>query len=236
MKSAAGGAVFQNSSSRRPSTVTTCDSGSRTAATLLRGDDTCDWACTHTGTRQALLSARIERWICGRINAQVLFSEKFRVQQLRHQAAIIYDILMRLLHGDDPSHTMNTLASGIGFADLDFQGLHRIIATATLQGADGVTVVDPGPSSTLAGLRRHLASIGASVRDVSALFITHIHLDHAGATGTLLRENPRIKVYVHEIGAPHMVDPSRLLASAGRCTATAWSGCGVKSHPCLPRP
>jgi len=108
------------------------------------------------------------------------------------------------------------LASGIGFADLDFQGLHRIIATATLQGPDGVTVVDPGPSSTLAGLRRHLASIGASVADVSALFITHIHLDHAGATGTLLRENPRIKVYVHEIGAPHMVDPSRLLSSAGR--------------------
>ena len=111
---------------------------------------------------------------------------------------------------------MNTLASGIGFADLDFQGLHRIIATATLHGPDGVTVVDPGPSSTLAGLRRHLASIGATVADVSALFITHIHLDHAGASGTLLRENPRIKVYVHEIGAPHMVDPSRLLASAGR--------------------
>ena len=131
---------------------------------------------------------------------------------------------------------MNTLASGIGFADLDFQGLHRIIATATLHGPDGVTVVDPGPSSTLAGLRRHLASIGASVTDVSALFITHIHLDHAGATGTLLRENPRIKVYVHEIGAPHMVDPSRLLASACRLYGTAWSGCGVKSHRRLARP
>ena len=111
---------------------------------------------------------------------------------------------------------MTTLTSGIRFADLDFQGLHRIIATATLQGSDGLTIVDPGPSSTLASLKRHLASIGASVADVTALFITHIHLDHAGASGTLLRENPRIKVYVHEIGAPHMVDPSRLLASAGR--------------------
>jgi len=111
---------------------------------------------------------------------------------------------------------MTTLTSGIRFADLDFQGLHRIIATATLQGSDGLTIVDPGPSSTLASLKRHLASIGASVADVTALFITHIHLDHAGASGTLLRENPHIKVYVHEIGAPHMVDPSRLLASAGR--------------------
>jgi len=111
---------------------------------------------------------------------------------------------------------MTTLTSGIRFADLDFQGLHRIIATATLQGSDGLTIVDPGPSSTLASLKRHLASIGASVADVTALFVTHIHLDHAGASGTLLRENPRIKVYVHEIGAPHMVDPSRLLASAGR--------------------
>jgi len=111
---------------------------------------------------------------------------------------------------------MTTLTSGIRFADLDFQGLHRIIATATLQGSDGLTIIDPGPASTLASLKRHLASIGASVADVSALFITHIHLDHAGASGTLLRENPRIKVYVHEVGAPHMVDPSRLLASAGR--------------------
>src|SRR4051794_22097350 len=111
---------------------------------------------------------------------------------------------------------MTTLTSGIRFADLDFQGIHHIIAAATLQGSDGLTIVDPGPSSTLPSLKRHLASMGASVADVSALFITHIHLDHAGATGTLLRENPRIKVYVHEIGAPHMVDPSRLLASAGR--------------------
>jgi len=111
---------------------------------------------------------------------------------------------------------MTTLTSGIRFADLDFQGLHRIIATATLHGSDGLTIIDPGPASTLASLKRHLASIGASVADVSALFITHIHLDHAGASGTLLRENPRIKVYVHEVGAPHMVDPSRLLASAGR--------------------
>jgi glyoxylase-like metal-dependent hydrolase (beta-lactamase superfamily II) len=54
------------------------------------------------------------------------------------------------------------------------------------------------------------------VRDVTALLLTHIHLDHAGATGTLVRENPVLRVYVHERGAPHLVDPSKLLASATR--------------------
>ncbi len=111
---------------------------------------------------------------------------------------------------------MNTLAHGLSFADLEFQGLPRIVATAVAQGRDGLAIIDPGPSSTLPVLRRHLAALGASVGDITTLLITHIHLDHAGATGTLLRENPRIRVVVHEVGAPHMVDPSRLLASAGR--------------------
>ncbi len=52
--------------------------------------------------------------------------------------------------------------------------------------------------------------------DVSAICLTHIHIDHAGATGALVRENPRIRVYVHERGAPHVIDPSRLLESARR--------------------
>jgi glyoxylase-like metal-dependent hydrolase (beta-lactamase superfamily II) len=51
---------------------------------------------------------------------------------------------------------------------------------------------------------------------VTALLLTHIHLDHAGATGTLVRENPRMRVYVHEKGVPHLIDPDKLLASATR--------------------
>lgn len=111
---------------------------------------------------------------------------------------------------------MHRLASGITYADLEFQGLRRIIATAVLQGRDGLAIVDPGPSSTLPVLRRHLASLGATVQDVTRVLLTHIHLDHAGATGTLLRENPRISVLVHSVGAPHLIDPSKLVASAGR--------------------
>ncbi len=109
-----------------------------------------------------------------------------------------------------------TLASGISFADLDFQGLPRIIATGLLHGPDGIALVDPGPSSSLPALERHLRGVGASLADVTALLVTHIHLDHSGAAGTLLARNPRIRVFVHERGAPHMVDPAKLLSSAGR--------------------
>ena len=65
-------------------------------------------------------------------------------------------------------------------------------------------------------LFRSLLTVGIGLRDVTSVLLTHIHLDHAGATGTLVRENPRLRVYVHEIGAPHMIDPSRLVSSATR--------------------
>jgi glyoxylase-like metal-dependent hydrolase (beta-lactamase superfamily II) len=57
---------------------------------------------------------------------------------------------------------------------------------------------------------------GINPSDITALLLTHIHLDHAGAAGTLVRENPRLRVYVHEKGAPHMADPAKLVASAAR--------------------
>jgi glyoxylase-like metal-dependent hydrolase (beta-lactamase superfamily II) len=111
---------------------------------------------------------------------------------------------------------MIALASGLSYFDLQFQGAARLIATAVVHGAGGVALVDPGPSSTLPTLRRELEQWGASLNDVRALLLTHIHLDHAGATGTLVRELPHLRVYVHEKGAPHMVDPAKLLASASR--------------------
>jgi len=111
---------------------------------------------------------------------------------------------------------MQTISRGISYVDLDFLGRQRVIATAILQGADGVALVDPGPSACLDRLRSSLADHGIGIGDVRALLLTHIHLDHAGVSGTLVRENPDIAVYVHEIGAPHMVDPEKLLASATR--------------------
>ena len=111
---------------------------------------------------------------------------------------------------------METITRGITYTDLLHAGRERIIATAVLQSAGGVALVDPGPSSCLDTLRAALAEAGIGIGDVRTLLLTHIHLDHAGASGSLLRENPDIEVYVHERGAPHMIDPSRLLASAAR--------------------
>jgi glyoxylase-like metal-dependent hydrolase (beta-lactamase superfamily II) len=75
---------------------------------------------------------------------------------------------------------------------------------------DGV-LVDPGPESSMGTL---LAALGGE--RPRALLLTHIHLDHAAATGALVRHWPDLEVYVHERGAPHLIDPSKLLASAER--------------------
>jgi glyoxylase-like metal-dependent hydrolase (beta-lactamase superfamily II) len=111
---------------------------------------------------------------------------------------------------------MQTLAAGVSYFDLDFQSRSGIIAAAVIRGPAGAAILDPGPSSTLPVLKRELASSGIGINDVTALLLTHIHLDHAGATGVLLEENPSIRVYVHEVGAPHLIDPSKLVASAAR--------------------
>jgi len=75
----------------------------------------------------------------------------------------------------------------------------------------GDVLVDPGPESTVSTL---MDAIGD--RAPRALLLTHIHLDHAGASGALVRAFPDLRVYVHELGAPHLIDPSKLLRSAGR--------------------
>lgn len=111
---------------------------------------------------------------------------------------------------------MNTLASGLSYIDLNFLDVPRVIATVVLHGPGGVALIDPGPSSTLPTLHAELARAGMTMRDVTALLLTHIHLDHAGATGTLVHENPTLRVYLHEKGARHMASPDKLIASATR--------------------
>lgn len=91
--------------------------------------------------------------------------------------------------------------------DVEHLGRERVIGCWEVDGA----LVDPGPESSLATV---LAKLGDEVP--RALLLTHIHLDHAAATGALVERWPELEVYVHERGAPHLVDPSRLLASAGQ--------------------
>lgn len=109
---------------------------------------------------------------------------------------------------------MLRLAAGVACHDLEFQGRPRIIATGVLHGPGGAALIDPGPTSTLPTLEAGLAGMGLSMGDVTALVLTHIHLDHAGGAGTLVRRHPHVRVFVHERGAPHMVDPTKLVSSA----------------------
>jgi glyoxylase-like metal-dependent hydrolase (beta-lactamase superfamily II) len=111
---------------------------------------------------------------------------------------------------------MEPLGAGLDYFDLKFLGEPGIIATGLLTGREGVALIDPGPSTTLPALRSALAARGASMDDVRAILLTHIHLDHAGAAGTLAAECRHATVFVHEAGAPHLADPSRLLVSAAR--------------------
>jgi glyoxylase-like metal-dependent hydrolase (beta-lactamase superfamily II) len=106
--------------------------------------------------------------------------------------------------------------NNISILDMNWVGRPHSIAAALLESDDHRTLIDPGPESTYATLRERLASRGLSVAQLDAVLLTHIHLDHAGASGSLVRDNPRLAVYVHQLGAPHMMDPARLLASAAR--------------------
>ncbi|RPJ71339.1 MAG: MBL fold metallo-hydrolase [Acidobacteria bacterium] len=100
--------------------------------------------------------------------------------------------------------------------DVGLQGRQEVVAAGLIEGPAGIAVVDPGPSSSLPGLEAGLARMGHSLDEIGAVLVTHIHLDHSGAAGTIVRRNPRARVYVHERGAAHVVDPGKLVASATR--------------------
>jgi glyoxylase-like metal-dependent hydrolase (beta-lactamase superfamily II) len=111
---------------------------------------------------------------------------------------------------------MPPLAAGLDYVDLNFLGRPEIIATAILHGTAGVALVDPGPSTTLDNLTTALTRKGIRFADVRHILVTHIHLDHSGSVGSIVEKFPHIEVVVHERGAPHLADPSKLVASAGR--------------------
>jgi glyoxylase-like metal-dependent hydrolase (beta-lactamase superfamily II) len=98
--------------------------------------------------------------------------------------------------------------------DLNFQGRKQAIAAYLIPHSSGVVLIECGPGSTLSALQAALDENGYSVADVTHVLLTHIHLDHAGAAGWLARQGA--EVYVHPVGAPHMLNPEKLLASAGR--------------------
>ncbi len=112
--------------------------------------------------------------------------------------------------------TSNVVSTNIRLVDLEHLGTSQVIAACLLESSLGSTLIDPGPASTLETLQARLTEHGVEISDLTSILLTHIHLDHAGATGSLVRLNPRITVHVHERGAPHMIDPDRLIQSATR--------------------
>ncbi|MBI5296268.1 MAG: MBL fold metallo-hydrolase [Chloroflexi bacterium] len=98
--------------------------------------------------------------------------------------------------------------------DLNFQGRPQAIASYLIRHSSGVVLVESGPGSTLPALEADLAKEGFSPRDVTHVLLTHIHLDHAGAAGWFSQQGAEI--IVHPVGAPHMLHPEKLIASATR--------------------
>jgi glyoxylase-like metal-dependent hydrolase (beta-lactamase superfamily II) len=98
--------------------------------------------------------------------------------------------------------------------DLNFQGRPQAIAAYMLEHSGGVVLVETGPGSTLGALEAALKTRGYGFHNITHVFLTHIHLDHAGAAGYLASQGAQI--HVHPMGAPHLLNPEKLLASAGR--------------------
>ena len=113
---------------------------------------------------------------------------------------------MALSHG--------TLGKNIHTIDLHFMGLRQSIAVYVIPHKHGAILVESGPGSTIPALQAGLKAHGLSIQDISDVFLTHIHLDHAGAAGWLAQQGARI--HVHPVGAPHLRNPEKLLASAAR--------------------
>ena len=104
--------------------------------------------------------------------------------------------------------------------DLDYLGIPQAIAAYVVvddswrAGRQRPVLIETGPASTLEALRRGLGSLGMQFGDIEHALVTHIHLDHAGAAGHLAQQGTTI--HVHEFGAKHLADPTRLIASATR--------------------
>ena len=124
------------------------------------------------------------------------------------------------------------LDSDLWLLDLTFQGIPDVIAAFLITSPEGHTLIETGPGSTLPALETAVKAAGARLEDVTQLALTHIHLDHAGAAGSLLRRLPDARLFVHPVGAPHMIDPSKLLASATRIYGDAMDRLWGAFEPC----
>jgi glyoxylase-like metal-dependent hydrolase (beta-lactamase superfamily II) len=117
----------------------------------------------------------------------------------------------------------------IQIIDLNFQAVSQAIAAYLVTGPAGAVLVETGPGSTLDQLVAGLAALGYAPSDVRHVLVTHIHLDHAGAAGWWASQGATI--YVHPVGAPHLIDPSKLIDSATRIYGAQMDRLWGRIHP-----
>jgi glyoxylase-like metal-dependent hydrolase (beta-lactamase superfamily II) len=134
---------------------------------------------------------------------------------------------------DDPP-SIAEVAPGVTMIDTRMAGVADLNAVYMIA-ASRPTLVEAGPGADLARLRRGLDALGLGASDLANIVVTHVHIDHAGAAGALLRAFPRARLWIHERGAPHAIDPTRLVASTARTygEATMRRFFGV-TEPCDP--
>ena len=111
------------------------------------------------------------------------------------------------------------MTTAIHILDLNFLTVPQAIAAYLVVGPQGPVLVETGPGSTLPVLKNRLAAYGYTVQDIKHILLTHIHFDHAGAAGWWASQGAHI--YVHHFGARHLIDPSKLIASATRIYGSA---------------
>jgi glyoxylase-like metal-dependent hydrolase (beta-lactamase superfamily II) len=116
----------------------------------------------------------------------------------------------------DPGTTLAEEAPSVWRVDLFWRGLPRQIAAYLVEDGGDLAVVESGPASTLPALLGAVRALGRDPEEITHVLVTHVHLDHAGGAGALLAHAPRARVYAHPVGAPHLLDPTRLLASAAQ--------------------
>lgn len=109
---------------------------------------------------------------------------------------------------------MDSRANGITTIDTGFGDRPQFCAVYLVEHAGRAAFVDCGSNDSVPRLLAALDMRGLSREAVDWLILSHVHLDHAGGAGTLMRELPNARLVVHPRGAPHMVDPSRLIAGA----------------------
>lgn len=120
-----------------------------------------------------------------------------------------------------PKPVVVELGDGRLLLDLGFRDHEGLISAYLLPGPDGWTLIETGPSTCRPTLLAAIARAGVAPTEVRRVFVTHIHLDHAGGLGALVDALPRARFYAHARGVRHLIDPTRLIESARRAWGPA---------------